>query len=440
MRKRFVQLLIGPGVAIIIGILAGPIISRLYDPADFGLYSLLIALVGVGAVTGTLRFEQLIPSCQDPEANFWIALLCSLLFSLLAAMVALIFFSWEYAFFIGVTIFLLALFNACYYILVASDQVIRASSGRIAQAGGILAGQGLLGAGGLGILGLLWGEVIGRSAAVMVAYRRVPLRSFKRLKSALNDQLRPALWLLGSATVGVSALQFLPLGMPSALGPAAAGVFMLVYRMVVVPNALISKVASDTFLVEIGRMHHKKDRLKPLAEKGVQKLVFAAFGLYGILALHSPWLFPMFLGDGWELSGLIAPWLCLLVACWSLASPMASVFIALGKTQWSFFLSLLDISNRAVAVFVGAWSQDIVTASVSLAVGGVVVYGLSLMLSLRLCGTNPLRALYPERWWIAATAVLWIAAAFLQLSDYFVASVCLSSVILLVVAKKVLHG
>jgi hypothetical protein len=67
---------------------------------------------------------------------------------------------------------------------------------------------------------------------------------------------------------------------------------------------------------------------------------------------------------------------------------MAAVFVALGKTQWSLGLSTLDLMNRAVSLAVGLISADIVLASQVLAAGGVMVYGASVLISLRLSGAK----------------------------------------------------
>lgn len=440
MRRRFIQLLVGPAIALLLGGAAGPVISRLYQPDVFGHYAMLVAIVAILSVAVTARFEQLIPSAGDGFSNFWLGICFSSLGSATAFAVCLLFISFYEAVFIGLGSWLLCIFNCFYYLRITNDAALRASYGRVSMAGGVLGAQSWLGVITVGsTAGLLWGEVIGRFLAVVAIGGRVEARRYAQLRVAFFDQMIAARWLLPSALLGSIALQVLPFAMPSALGVAAAGVFMLVYRMVVIPNALISKVVSDSLLVEIGRVDKAGSEVKALATQGAQKLCFAAIGIYGVLAVQSGWLFPWLLGDGWELSGRIAPWLLLMTAFWSAAAPMAAVFVALGKTRWSLMLATLDIANRLLALVVGYLLQDIMMTVLWLATFGSAIYVFSLSRSLRLCETSIQQIIRPIWSSLFIATVGLVFCMLLLLIEHTEFSILVGGLVSLYCLKKVVH-
>ncbi|MDC0664171.1 hypothetical protein [Marinobacter sp. SS21] len=439
-RKRFVHLLVGPIVVLIVGLAAGPVISALFTPEVFGQYSVLLAIVGISVVGVTLRFDQLIPSSTDPHSNMWVVLLSSTALSLLIGALVSFFYPAFHALFIAAATAGAALFNGFYYFRVNADQALTASAGRSVQAAGVLGGQASFGYLGVGMPGLLWGELIGRGLAILTIARPFQLRSIEQVGAHFKSQWPQARWLLPSALLGALALQLLPLGMLLSVGASSAGIFMLVYRMVVVPNSLLSKVANDTLLVELGRLRKEGQDCGPLMEQGFGKLVIAATGIYGVLGVHGTWLFPLVLDGAWSQSGELVGWLSVLVAGWAVASPMASVFVALEKSQWSLCLSLLDLLNRMVALAVGFVAQDVVMACISLACGGVVVYGVSAISSLKLAGGNVGRVVSGfGKFLLLLWAILFLSGVLLK-SGIFWGALVLGALVTVLALRRVAFG
>ncbi|MCE0761215.1 hypothetical protein LWH94_18770 [Marinobacter sp. G11] len=439
-RGRFLKLLFGPVVTLVVGVLSGPLISRLYTPEEFGRYSVLLGVVGIGVVVVTVRFEQLIPTSKDPASSFWISLVCSIAGAVLLGCVAYLFVSLEETLFIIFATMAVAIFNGFYYLLVNAGHPLRASSGRAVQAGGVLGGQAMFGAAGWGMLGLMWGELSGRLISLVFVFRKVQFHGVSVIKREFFAQWPAAKWLLPGALSGAIALQLLPLGMAVSVGAAAAGIFLLIYRMVVIPNSLLSKVASDTLLIELSRLEKNGLPICGAVEIGLGKLLLAATCLYGTLAVYGGWLFSILLGDQWSASAELIPWLAIFVGFWSLASPLAMVFVAMKKTRWSFGLSFLDVANRCVALVVGFVYQDVLNATISLALGGAVVYGTTVACALRLANADFVRAVSPML--LSATVVisLLVLSGLLFARDAWIASLFLTVIAFGVSGKKVVYG
>ena len=65
--------------AIAITLAASPIITRLFEPADFGIFAVFMSLTYVLSVFGTLRYEAAISLPKEDSDALNIALLCVLL-------------------------------------------------------------------------------------------------------------------------------------------------------------------------------------------------------------------------------------------------------------------------------------------------------------------------------------------------------------------------
>lgn len=439
-RSRFLRLLLGPAATVIVGVLSGPLISRLFTPEDFGRYSVLLGVVGIGVIAVTVRFEQLIPTSEDPASSFWIVLVCSLVGSLGLGVGGYVFFSPQEAAFVAIATFSVALFNGFYYLLVVAERPLRASAGRAIQASGILGGQVAFGSSGSSVLGLLWGEIAGRLVSLLFVCHKVERRAPHKIKEVFFSQWPAARWLLPGALLGGLALQILPLGMAISVGASSAGLFLLIYRMVVIPNSLLSKVASDTLLVELSRLDKLDRPVSSIVAKGLGKLILAALCLYGSLAIYGGWIFGVILGEQWSSSAALIPWLALFVGCWSVASPLAMVFVSLKKTSWSFGFSALDVVNRCLALSVGYLYQDVLVATAALAVGGAFVYGLSVLIAAKVAGTAIKDAIKPIMPSALTVVVMLVFSGWTFMNESWLLAGLFTSAAFCITGKALLHG
>ncbi len=438
-RSRFLKLLLGPVVTLFVGVLSGPLLSHIFTPEEFGRYSVLLGIVGISVVAVTVRFEQLIPASEDPHANLWVVVVFSMVGAFLLGLIGLLFLSPLEALFIAGATLAAAVFNGFYYYLIVNERVLLASAGRATQATGVIGGQVSFGASGIGLPGLIWGELAGRCVALVLVCQRLELRSIHQLRAAFSSQWPTAKWLLPGALLGALALQMLPLGMAFSVGAAAAGTFLLIYKMVVVPNSLLSKVASDTLLVELGKLTSKGASINRFVEQSVGNLLLAAICLYGSLAVYGGALFPLIMGEEWVGISQLVPWLSLLVGFWFMASPLAMVFVALNRTRWSFGLSILDVVNRCIALAIGFVYQDVVVAAAVLGIGGVFVYGISVMSAMKLANASLLRAFRMIRIYLFGVVTLLVSSWILFIHGYLWIAGMLTAIMIIIAGKKVAY-
>ncbi len=439
-RSRFLKLLVGPVITLVVGVVSGPVITHLYSPEAFGFYASMLGIIGITAALTTLRFDQLAVTSVDPEANFWLVLVFSSLGALISLALSCLFLSPMWALFIAAMTLLTGVFSGLYYLTLRKDQPLRSSSGKAVQATHILAAQSGFGWFGSGSAGLALGELLGRLIGIAWFWQKITPRTYESLQMSFHKQWGSARWLIPGALLGAISLQLLPLGMAYVVGATSAGVFLMVYRMLAVPNTLVSRVAADTLLVELHSAKNNRQKLGVLVEGAVSKLIIVAFCLYGCVAIFGDVLFNVILGPGWENAGELVSPIAVFVGCWSIASPLASVFVVLEKTLWSTIFGFMDISNRALALAVGAIYQDVQMAALVLALGAVFVYGFSVAVALNIARVS-LRAIILRTFPALAVVLLSLLLSSLSFqAELLVVSFICAVFAVSVTVRSIIHG
>jgi O-antigen/teichoic acid export membrane protein len=292
-----------------------PLLTRLFSPVDFGLLAIFAALVGLLGVVAGLRYEFAIPMCRDEDEAAGMVVLCLVLSCLLAIACALIVLAAGpgIATALGIAALapLLWLLPPCVLVLGLGQAFdywsIRQGSFRVnavsrlvlygGQAG-TQVGLGLAGASGAGL-------ALGYAAALPAAERA-------RLRSAAGRRLWPLArmhWrypaFSSPAALLQSAVHLLPaIPLAALYGPAVAGWFALVQRLINLPVRMLGQAASQVYLGEVAE--------RPPA--AVYRLFlrtsirFLALGLVGMLPLllAGPALFAFVFGEPWRPAGEFA--------------------------------------------------------------------------------------------------------------------------------------
>jgi O-antigen/teichoic acid export membrane protein len=303
-----------------------PLLTRLFSPVDFGLLAIFAALVGLLGVVAGLRYEFAIPMCRDEDEAAGMVVLCLVLSCLLAIACALIVLAAGpgIATALGIAALapLLWLLPPCVLVLGLGQAFdywsIRQGSFRVnavsrlvlygGQAG-TQVGLGLAGASGAG---LALGYAFGYLARLIYFAAALPAAERARLRSAAGRRLWPLArmhWrypaFSSPAALLQSAVHLLPaIPLAALYGPAVAGWFALVQRLINLPVRMLGQAASQVYLGEVAE--------RPPA--AVYRLFlrtsirFLALGLVGMLPLllAGPALFAFVFGEPWRPAGEFA--------------------------------------------------------------------------------------------------------------------------------------
>lgn len=361
----------GNATAKLIGIIAAPIITRLYTPEDYGVFSVFLSVVGVVGSLSTLRYAITIPIAKEEKLADNILKLCFL-----------ITLSLSIAWFIGI-----ALFGKFFTVQFSAEQlqpylwlmpVVFMSKGfyealnnwavrsrkfkiitrtKISQ--GVSSAGVKIGLGALGItpLGLFVGQIAQDGAGItsllskLISVKPALFKSFswKEIKFAANRYKKFPLVQSWSQLLLVLGAQLPVLLIGAFYGVEVVGVFGLAQNMINMPMDLIGQSVAQVYYAEIskyGKNNHEK--IYKLSVSIIKKLFWIGLIPVGLLIAFGPWVFKMVFGPEWLDAGVYARILSILILFRFISSPIMNSLNVLEKQGIQLWLNTL----RVILVFV----------------------------------------------------------------------------------------
>jgi len=370
----------GTAAAQAITVLTTPMVTRLYTPADYGVFAVCTAILGVVQPLATLTYAMAIPLADNGALARNLLKLClaiTLTTSLLMGLVTFLLGDFIAAYF-GIPhvvpylwILPVCLFGAgCYeslsswavrekrFRLISATQVSQGVTSAIVKIGlGLLSVQplglllGLLASNSAGSTSLIrkllqeepelmkrfsWSEM----TAAARRFRDFPLyRSWSRLILGLNARL--PVFLIAAA-----------------FDPVAAGLFGLASSMVDLPMSLVGNSVSKVFYAEIARFGKgRPDKILALSLSIMKKM--SALGILAAAALMvaGPWMFAVVFGAEWSEAGVYARWLSVGVMLRFVAAPVMHCLDVLEMQGAQLFINITR-TVTIVAAFLLARSWE----------------------------------------------------------------------------------
>jgi O-antigen/teichoic acid export membrane protein len=306
---------------------AAPVFLRLYQPADFGLYSFAYGAIALTATIGTWKIERLI--VVVPARATAIRLLAALV-AFAAAAAGLLFVPValarmaESAFPPEARNGLALLWPAplSMFILVASTgirfysiRVRRFKAVAIAQisrsavfvAGTVATGLSWSGFGEHGALIMLWWQIVADACALLVqiganrqAVKLVLLRPRLRRSLTLLMRHRKTVGTLAFSQIINSVNQQLPISTVTiAFGAVHAGWYSLAAQLVFAPCSIVTSAVSDVANQRLARLHAERRPFSHLVLGATLGMAAAGAIPFAAIILLAPKLLPFVLGPQW---------------------------------------------------------------------------------------------------------------------------------------------
>lgn len=391
--RSVVTLASGTAIGQLLLFLAVPVLTRLYTPADYGALAVYSSTLTVLVVLASLRYEAAIPLPQDEDTAASLLALTFLLLTVTAAIVSLL--VWlagdafvavvkvpalrPYRWLLPVGFIGAGMYQALSYWAIRRGEFGRVARTKLSQGVGQVVSQVGLGAAGAGAPGLLIGDVIGRVAGggglALLALRG---RSHARVTrasvlSAASRYRRFPLLATWSGLLNVGSLQLPSILFSASFGAAAAGLYALSFKMLVLPTMLVGQAVGQVFLSRAAPLAGEPERLRQLTERTALTLFACGLPVFGALALAGPQLFAILMGDEWDAAGhyaqLLAPWF----AVWLVSSPLSGL---LSVREWqgsALIFSAFEFALRLGAVLIGASRGSPVLTVMLLSASGIVI-------------------------------------------------------------------
>jgi O-antigen/teichoic acid export membrane protein len=374
-RRNVGTLLLGSGFAQLLAMLALPVLSRLYEPSDFGLLGTYLAIIGIAGTLSLLRYDLAIPLPEKDSEAASVLVLCLFIMLVFTGIISSVlwFFRHELSRLFNSPMLPSILGLVPFGILGwGGFQALSAWASRRGHFAGLarcIGGQSMvqsgaqtaLGTGHLNLLGLPIGNLLGQWSACLV------LGGFiAKLDRNLFAEIRfSGVWLQAARFYRFPAVSFwsgivnvLNLYLPFLLfagffGEVFAGLYLLGFRVLQMPLNLLGRSVAQVFFPEAVRSHREHNLSATTAEL-LHFLI--AVGLPGILLIGAgaPEFFSLVFGQEWRQAGEMAMWMSPWLALVFVTSPLSNLPFVLERQGQEFSMQLIMLGVRIGALVVGA--------------------------------------------------------------------------------------
>lgn len=392
--KNILTIAKGAVISQAILVLATPLLTRIYNPKDFGELALFVSIASIAGGILTLKFEQaIILPKKDGDAMglFFLTFIIPLAIGIISIPVFFVLY-----FFVKIK-FLYALLP----LGIIGIAVVSAFQGwfsrkkhfKIVSKAAVInsffnVGVSLLisflvfiGSGKL-IIGYISGFIFSIIFYLFLFFRsrywRLFLANIQRgLKYYIQliiEYRQFPFYVVLVSLLGTLSYQIMPILLDRFFSVQDVGYYSLANRILVLPTILIGTAVGDVFRVEIAKRKNNNEIIMPLFKATVQKLMLGGFFIYGFFIFVSPIAFRLVFGEKFRLSGEYAQLLSVAVFGQFLMIPFNYVYIVLNRMNAYFIFQLFLVILPVLSVFTAAYIySDIKYAFIYLSVATIML-------------------------------------------------------------------
>ncbi len=326
-RLKVLQVAGGTAVAQGLLIMASPILTRLYTPADFGVLVVYVSILALLVIVASLRYEYALPiPADDGEAVNLLAVFLLLVASTTCLASLLLYalqdriLAWMDAPALGPYLWLVPVsicgagfyqvFN-CWAIRKGGYQ--RIARTKVTQSITQLTLQVCVGSVVKGPVGLLVGDAVGRSNGT----RTLAMLDWRNDWSRLRQVRWAGMWRAvvrfrrfpvissGTALMNTFNLRIPALLLAIYSGPAVAGCFALAQRVFALPSSVIGESVAQVYFGEVALLAKRDAGGLMVLFRGTLRRMFLLGLPIMLIAMASGWfLFPLIFGRNWREAGI----------------------------------------------------------------------------------------------------------------------------------------
>lgn len=380
----------GTGGAQLLGLLAAPLLARVYSPADFGILGIYVSLLAILTVIACLRYEIAIPIPDDDRvaaALFQVSLISGVVITIFMAasvlaigspllhVLGLSEFS-NYSWLLPIGLLLNAWQQAVNYSTIRGGRYGVLARARVSQSSTSIVTQLGLGLTSVGPIGLIIGQAAGICVSAATLMRNFLFHTHTLLRQVTREDILQAakryvrfpLFSSGAALLNSLGLQLPTLVLTSLFGLDLAGGYLLSQRIAGTPLTAVASSFTQVYMREIAVAARSSDtRLYPFYLKVTRQTTLVAAALMVPIALATP-LFGRILGSQWDSVGEITLVLLPLYFFRFLSSATISTLEVLELNHLRLIREVIILAlavSALVAAYLQGWSELGTMASLS---------------------------------------------------------------------------
>ncbi|MDR3671655.1 MAG: oligosaccharide flippase family protein [Holophaga sp.] len=326
-RLKVLQVAGGTAVAQGLLVLASPVLTRLYSPADFGVLVVYISLLAMLVILASLRYEYALPIPEDDGEATDLLAVCMLLVTATTTLSSLLLYvlrgrilGWlgvpglgPFLWLVPVSIFGVGFYQVFNCWAIRKGGYRRIARTKVTQSVTQLALQVGVGAVVKGPFGLLLGHAVGRSNGT----RTLAMLDWRNDWARLKQVRWAGMWramvrfrrfpVIASGTALMNAFN---LRMPALLlaiyfGPAVAGWFALAQRVFALPSSVIGESVAQVYFGEVAAtVNRDAGGLMVLFRGTIRRMFLLGLPLMLLAMAAGGFLFPLIFGRDWREAGI----------------------------------------------------------------------------------------------------------------------------------------
>jgi O-antigen/teichoic acid export membrane protein len=396
-------LLSGATMAMIIPVIAAPLLTRLYTPDDYGVFALYVSVVSILSVSVTGNYDSAIMLPKKDEDAFNIVAVCFVICFFLSTILfaLLLFFGGYVTSFLGnpniatwlrlvpFMVFIIGAHQAFNYWANRKKQFRSLAINKVTESATTPVLSLLMGLGRFGVSGLVLGLVGGKVAAAWMLGRQTwqegregntPIKPAVMAEQAKRYYHFP-LYAAPTSVLDVLALQAPVLFLTKIFGAADAGLFSLTTRVIGAPLALVGVCIGQVYHQSIAEARHRNDNLTTYVLKVAAYMALIASPLL-FLAFFFPSLFSVIFGQQWRAAGEYARILIFPLAVKFVVSPLATIMPVSGNLGLGAAWKVIYFVATCVTLYAASRFQ-VKTFLYIYSIQDIVLYGLYFLLILK---------------------------------------------------------
>jgi O-antigen/teichoic acid export membrane protein len=363
--KNVLILLTGTGLAQVITLLASPILSRMYTPVEYGVFTVFVSVASAIAVIASAKYELaiMLPKYTNQAVNvLFIALYVCIATSLSIGFLVLIAELLNYFGFISLAaiwvhwlwflpffIFFVACYQAFNMWMVRVKNYKGMSASRIFNS---LFNNGfavLFGVFKFGAWGIFLANLIGQFFYALNLFyyflkgnkkdvQYVSKNKMKSLASRYKDFPKISTIQAVVDMLQVNGLIYL---LPVFFSIVEVGYYSRALIVLQAPVSLLGAAVSQVFFQKASEIHSDNGELKPLVISTIKKAFLFIFPVVIVLIVFGPLLFSFVFGAQWNESGVYARILAIWLFFDFIRMSVSQLPIILGKQRQLFLITIL---------------------------------------------------------------------------------------------------
>lgn len=349
-----------------------PIITRVYTPEDYGLFTFYLAIASTIAVISTGRYAMAIVLPKKDKDAFSLALV-SVIIAVVVTLVSLVglnlFFNYsngiiriEWLYLIPLFILFSGIVETFKLLSNRFKHYRELSNAALIQSvssNGISLISGLA---GINYIGLILGQLL--SLFFTICYLiNVNLKSIKTkvnhtwedVKSIAKTYKDMPLYNSLHALMDMVMVNGTILLLSLFFGPTVVGLYGFTIRLLKAPISLVGQAVSKVYMQKASSLSNDNMSIKPLFLKIITRLLLVSLPFFTVLFFWGEVIFGYVFGSSWSTAGLYAqiltPWLFFNF----IAAPLAQTFVILGKQRQAFYFSVVQSLLFLTGVLVGGY-------------------------------------------------------------------------------------